>query len=196
MNKLIDIIVDTSGSMNEMGKIHLQRNLCRYAAQLRSIDQEKYSGSDIRFYKWAQDITQLTIQSDGDIPALKADGVSNLCVLSNFFSQQLNEYERARILILSDGNFPTSEDIKSFQKRLGTYTNLSIRTVAVGADADLLKLKKISTNSTVYLSENIASAIDSTIFGSDEPLIAPSSTAQILQSAPAETEEPEEDWDA
>ena len=196
MNKLIGIIVDTSGSMNEMGKIHLQRNLCRYAAQLRFIDQEKYSGSDIRFYKWAQDITQLTIQSDGDIPALKADGVSNLCVLSNFFSQQLNEYERARILILSDGNFPSSEDIKSFQKRLGTYTNLSIRTVAVGADADLLKLKKISTNSTVYLSENIASAIDSTIFGSDEPLIAPSSTAQILQSAPAETEEPEEDWDA
>jgi len=28
--------------MNEMGKIHLQRNLCRYAAQLRLIDQEKW----------------------------------------------------------------------------------------------------------------------------------------------------------
>ena len=70
------------------------------------------------------------------------------------------------------------------------------RSVAVGADADLLKLKKISTNNTVYLSENIASAIDSTIFGSDEPLTAPASTAQILQSEPAETEEPEEDWDA
>lgn len=26
--------------MNEMGKIHLQRNLCRYAAQLRLIDQK------------------------------------------------------------------------------------------------------------------------------------------------------------
>ncbi|EKL00285.1 hypothetical protein VCCP1035_0719 [Vibrio cholerae CP1035(8)] len=99
------------------------------------------------------------------------------------------------VLILSDGNFPNS-DIVSFQKQLGTFSNLIIRTVAVGADADLLKLKKISTNNTVYLSENIASAIDSTIFGSDEPLTAPASTAGILESAPAETEEQEEDWDA
>ncbi len=190
------IIVDVSGSMNEMGKIHLQRNLCRYAAQLRGIDQQKYADLDIRFYQWAQDISEVTIQSDGDIPALKAEGASNLCVLSKFLSQHSNEDDQTRILIFSDGNFPSSEDIKSFQKRLGTYTNLSIRTVAVGADADLLKLKNISTINTVYLSENIASAIDSTIFGSDEPLTAPVSTARILESAPAETEEPEEDWDA
>lgn len=196
MNKLIGIIVDTSGSMNEMGKIHLQRNLCRYAAQLRFIDQEKYSGIDICFYQWAQDIYEITIQSDGDIPALKAEGASNLCVLSKFLSQHSNEDDQTRILIFSDGNFPSSEDIKSFQKQLDTYTNLSIRTVAVGADADLLKLKNISTNNTVYLSENIASAIDSTIFGSDESLNAPVSTAQILQSTLAESQEPEEDWDA
>jgi hypothetical protein len=195
MKAALYIIVDVSGSMNEMGKIHLQRNLCRYAAQLRLIDQEKYSGSDIRFYQWAQDISEITIQSDGDIPALNAEGSSNLCVLSDFLSQHLNDTGRSMVLILSDGNFLNS-DIVSFQNKLGTFTDLIIRTVAVGADADLLKLKKISTNNTVYLSENTASAIDSTIFGSDEPLTAPVSTARILQSAPAETEEPEEDWDA
>lgn len=189
------VFVDVSGSMNEMGKIHLQRNLCRYAAQLRLIDQEKYSGSDIRFYQWAQNVSEVALQSDGDIPALNAEGFSKLCVLSDFLSQHLNDTGRSMILILSDGNFPNS-DIVSFQNKLGTFTDLIIRTVAVGADADLLKLKKISTNNTVYLSENIASAIDSTIFGSDEPLTAPASTAQILQSEPAETEEPEEDWDA
>ncbi|AJD46934.1 hypothetical protein S7S_02560 [Isoalcanivorax pacificus W11-5] len=189
------IIVDVSGSMNEMGKIHLQRNLCRYAAQLRLIDQEKYSGSDIRFYQWAQNVSDVALQSDGDIPALNAEGSSNLCDLSDFLSQHLNDAGSARTLILSDGNFPNS-DIVSFQNQLGTFSDLIIRTVAVGADADLFKLKKISTNNTVYLSENIASAIDSTIFGSDEPLTAPVSTARILESAPAETEEPEEDWDA
>ncbi len=99
------------------------------------------------------------------------------------------------VLVMSDGNFPNS-DIVSFQNQIGTFTNLVIRVVAVGADADLLKLKKISTNNSVYLSENIASAIDSAIFSSDEPLIAPESTIQILQSTPAETEEPEGDWDA
>lgn len=189
------IIVDVSGSMNEMGKIHLQRNLCRYAAQLRLIDQEKYSGSDIRFYQWAQNVSEVALHSDGDIPALNAEGSSKLCVLSDFLSQHLNDTRRSMVLILSDGNFPNS-DIVSFQNQLGTFTDLIIRTVAVGADADLLKLKKISTNNTVYLSENIASAIDSTIFGSDEPLTAPVSTDQILKSAPAEAEEPEEDWDA
>ncbi|EGR1476955.1 TPA: hypothetical protein NKZ51_000550 [Vibrio parahaemolyticus] len=195
MNKVIQVIADTSGSMNEMGKIHLQRNLCRYAAQLRLIEQEKCSGSDIRFYQWAQNVSEVVLQSDVGIPALNAEGSSSLCVLSDFLSQHLNDTGRSMVLIMSDGNFPNS-DIVSFQKQLGTFSNLIIRTVAVGADADLLKLKKISTNNTVYLSENIASAIDSTIFGSDEPLTAPVSTARILESAPAETEEPEEDWDA
>lgn len=189
------IFVDVSGSMNEMGKIHLQRNLCRYAAQLRLIDQEKYSGLDIRFYQWAQNVSEVVLQSDGDIPALNAEGSSNLCVISDFLSQHLNDIGRSMVLIMSDGNFPNS-DIVSFQKQLGTFSNLIIRTVAVGADTDMLKLKKISTNNTVYLSENIASAIDSTIFGSDELLTAPVSTARILESAQTETEEPREDWDA
>nr|WP_289057326.1 hypothetical protein [uncultured Psychrobacter sp.] len=189
------IIVDVSGSMNEMGKIHLQRNLCRYAAQLQLIDQEKYSGSDIRFYQWAQNISEVALHSDGDIPALNAEGSSKLCVLSDFLSQHLNDTGRLMVLILSDGNFPNS-DIVSFQNQLSIFPDLIIRTVAVGADADLLKLKKISTNNSVHLSENIPSAIDSTIFGSDEPFAIPVSTAQILQSEPAETEEPEEDWDA
>lgn len=189
------IIVDVSGSMNEMGKIHLQRNLCRYAAQLRLIDQEKYSDSDIRFYQWAQNVSEVALQSDGDIPALNAEGSSSLCVLSGFLSLHLNDAVKSMVLILSDGNFSNS-DIADFQDQLGTLTGLIIRTVAIGADADQLKLKKISTNNTVYLSENIASAIDGTIFGSDELLTAPVSTARILESAPAETEEPEEDWDA
>lgn len=194
MNKL-NIIVDASGSMKELGKIHLQRNLCRYAAQLRVIDQEKYADLDIRFYQWAEDVSEITIQSDGDIPALNGEGSSNLCVLSDFLSQHLNDTGRSRALILSDGNFPNS-DIVSFQNQLSKFPDLIIRTVAVGADADLLKLKKISTNNSVHLSENISSAIDSTIFGSEEPFAIPVSTTQILQFEPAETEEPEEDWDA
>ena len=111
------IIVDVSGSMNEMGKIHLQRNLCRYAAQLRGIDQQKYADLDIRFYQWAQDISEVTIQSDGDIPSLNAEGSSNLCDLYDFLSQYLNDSGSARILILSDGNF-TNSDIVSFKNQL------------------------------------------------------------------------------
>ena len=195
MKTYLHIIIDISGSMKEMGKIHLQRNLCRYAAQLLLIDAEKFSSTDIRFYRWAKNVSGVALQCAQDIPALNAEGSSNLCVLSDFLSQHLNDTGRSMVLILSDGNFPSS-DIVSFRNQLSIFTDLMIRTVAIGADANALKLMRISTNNTVYLSENIASAIDSTIFGSDEPLTAPESAAQILQSAPAESEEPEEDWDA
>jgi len=187
---LLHIIIDVSGSMNEMGKIHLQRNLCRYATQLQIIDQEKHLGSDIHFYQWAQNISEVVLQNDGDILALNSEGSSSLCALSYFLATHLNDTNRSMVLILSDGNF-NHNDYKAFEKWKDEQPIL-IRTVAVGADADLLKLKRISTNNTVYLSENISSAINSTIFGSDEPLTAPVSIAHILQSEQAE---PEEDWD-
>jgi len=189
LNMQIKIFVDTSGSMNEMGKIHLQRNLCRYVMHLPFIDKEKYLDLDVHLYQWAQNVSEVDLQSDGDIPVFNAEGFSNLCTLVDFLSQN-----SARILILSDGNF-SNLDISSFQNQLSSYPDLIIRTVAVGADADLWKLKKISTNNRVYLSENIASALDSTIFGSDELVTAPPSTAQILQSTMADVEKSEENWD-
>ncbi len=194
LNMQIKIFVDTSGSMNEMGKIHLQRNLYRYVMHLPFIDKEKYLGLDVQFYQWAQNVSEVYLQSDGDIPAFNAEGSSNLGTLVDFLSQNSNAIGIERVLILSDGNF-SNLDISSFQNQLSSYPDLIIRTVAVGADADLWKLKKISTNNRVYLSENIASALDSTIFGSDELVTAPPSTAQILQSTMADLEESEENWD-
>lgn len=191
----IYFIFDTSGSMDEMGKIHLQRNLARYAIQMPGLAQENCTDFVIRLYQWHQDISEITLQSDGDIPPLTAKGSSRLVELSDFLSQHVHNSGVARVLILSDGNFPGSDTV-NFQNQLCTFPDLIIRTVAVGSDADLLKLRKLSTNNTVYLPENIASAMNSTLFGSDEPLTAPVSTAQIRQSAPAETAEPEEDWDA
>ena len=123
MKKLLYIIIDVSGSMNEMGKIHLQRNLCRYASQLRLIDQEKYSGSNIRFYQWAQNVSEVALQSDGDIPALNTEGSSNLCVLSDFLSQHLNDTGRSMVLILSDGYF-NREDYKAFKKWKNKQTKI------------------------------------------------------------------------
>lgn len=191
MNKLF-IIIDTSGSMNELGKIHLQRNLCRYVAQLQLIDQGKYADIDIHFYKWAQNISEIVVQSNGSITNLNTQGSSSLNILSGFLFQNVNSTEGSKILILSDGNFSNS-NILSFHSQLSSISDLIIRTVAVGADADLMKLKKVSTNNSVYLSEDIASAFDCVFFESDEQLAIPISTDQILRS---ELVESEEDWDA
>ena len=193
MSESLCIIIDVSGSMQNMGKIHLLRNLCRYVAQLPLINQQKYAATNVRFYQWAQAISEFTLQSDGDMPALNAEGSSHLGGLSDFLSQNLNPVARSMVLILSDGYFSTS-DISAFQQRLSTLSNLSVRTVAVGADANVMTLRKLSTNDSVYLAENILAAIDSAIFGSDKLLLAPLSTAEILYASTC-VEEPEEDWD-
>lgn len=195
MKPSLNIIVDVSGSMNEMGKIHLQRNLCRYAAQLALIEPDKYTDFNIRFYQWGLSVSEVHLKDDGDIPLLEAKGSTSLSVLADFLSQKLTDSERLRVLILSDGNFSTL-DIVSFKKLLSSYPEMVVRTVAVGADADLLKLKKTSTNNKVYLSENIASAIESTIFDSDEILVGPISAAQFSQAILAESVESEDEWDA
>ena len=54
-----------------------------------------------------------------------------------------------------------------------------MRTVATGADADLVKLKKMSTNESVYLPENISAAVDSVCFGTDERVACPETVNKI-----------------
>lgn len=188
MKDVLYLIVDTSGSMSEMGKAHLQRNLCCYVSQLQIIDKKKYSDVELRFYQWGEKIIEIFLKSDGEIPVLTPEGQSDLVTLSNFLFGSLDERQKLKVLILSDGNFINS-DISIFQKKLRKLTNLQLRTVAVGADADIFKLTKISSNDSVYRAENIASAIDSSIFGADLSVAVPESTEQILMV------EPEEDWD-
>jgi len=132
------------------------------------------------------------VQSDGAITNLNTRCSSSLNISCDFLFQNLNSTERSKVLILSDGNFSNS-NILSFHSQLSSISDLIIRTVAVGADADLMKLKKVSTNNSVYLSEDIASAFDCVFFESDEQLAIPISTDQILRS---ELVESEEDWDA
>jgi hypothetical protein len=182
------IIVDVSGSMNEMGKIHLQRNLCRFANQLRKIDQEKYTGVGISFYVWGLNVSRVIPEESGDIPAFVSEGTLNFSALVNHLSKHLSEVEDLRVLILSDGNFER-KGITNFTKWKSDHEKLLIRTVAIGADANLFNLKKISSNETVFEAENIASAINATIWGTDEPMPTPESIAQILQA------ETGENWD-
>lgn len=191
MKSVLHIFIDISGSMNEMGKAHLLRNLCRFISQLHIIDKSKFSPIGMRYFQWSTDVVELTIQDNGDIPAISAKGVSNLNSLSDFISGILEEGQIIRALILSDGNH-SNPDISSFKSKLGSYSNLFLRSVAVGSDSDLLKLKKMSTNESVYLPENISNAIDSVCFGTDNIVIDPESINQIKFSQPAD---PEEGWD-
>ncbi len=135
------------------------------------------------------------MQSDGAITNLNTRCSSSLNISCDFLFQNLNSTERSKVLILSDGNF-SNLNILSFHSQSSSISDLIIWTVAAGADVYFMKLKKVSTNNSVYLLEDIASAFDCIFFESDDQLAVPVSTDQILRSELAEPIELEEDWDA
>lgn len=178
MNKSIYVIIDTSGSMNEMGKSHLLRNLCRFISELPIMNEKRYSDVEFRFFQWGASVSELFVESDGDIPSIHTQGSSDLSALSEMLRCVLNNGQQTRVLIFTDGNFPNSK-IAQFKKDLILFPKLIMRVVAVGADADILKLKKLSSNACVYLPENISAAVNSICNGVDEKIIGPESVSQI-----------------
>ena len=90
----------------------------------------------------------------------------------------LNSRQQHRVLLLTDGHFSNSL-ITNFKQGFTSFPNLIMRTVATGADADLVKLKKMSTNESVYLPENISAAVDSVCFGTDERVACPETVNKI-----------------
>lgn len=99
------------------------------------------------------------MQSDGAITNLNTRCSSSLNISCDFLFQNLNSTERSKVLILSDGNF-SNLNILSFHSQSSSISDLIIWTVAAGADVYFMKLKKVSTNNSVYLLEDIASAFD------------------------------------
>lgn len=191
MSNLV-IVLDASGSMSEMGKSQLQRNLCRYASQLQTFGMGSCQDIKAQYFKWEREVAEICVDSDGEISSLVFEGTSSLTALSEFLSRTAEGRERSRILVLSDGNF-SSSDVRSFQSKRKTLPGLIVRTVAVGADADLRKLKWISSNDSVHRSENIATAITDAAFGYDECTPPPEYLSQIALSEQLDLEEA---WDA
>ena len=185
-------IFDTSGSMNEMGKIHLQRNLCRFISQLHEVDAERYAGVKLDCYGWGSSLSKITIDESGDVPQLEPTGQLNFNALSDFLSRLSGEGRIQNVLIFTDGLFDR-DDLAGFTEWKMNNDHPSLRTVAVGADANLLNLKKVSSNESVYLAENIGIAINNTIWGSDTKVDPPQSISQILLQS---NDEAEENWDA
>lgn len=177
MKTTLSIIVDVSGSMNEMGKFYLQRNLCRYVGQLHDIDKKKYADFHFRFFQWGQDISEIV-----DIPSFDFNMKGSACLkrLSEFIAQEYKQCQR--YIILSDGYFSTSGTDINYQEPLKSFSDLIICPIAVGVDAKEINLKKLAINSKVSFSEDIFSAVDEALFFISGDIMPPDCTSHIRQS--------------
>lgn len=184
------IIADTSGSMYEMGKIHIQKNLCRYVHELQDMNRSFYT-EGFRFYQWADEVSEIPITTDGSIEPLTAQGCANLSVLAQFLLQESRIHKELFVLILSDGNVD-SDGLKRFRVQMEAAGHIRISAVAVGADSDRYKLAQLAMNGFVYAAEDIDAALHSLLFGSGLG-VAPLSAADFL---PVRHKEAEDSWDA
>jgi len=191
METQLSIIFDLSGSMNELGKIHIQRNLFRFIHQRKEIDEESYAGIQFGFHGWANSISEITLDTSGDIAQMEPSGQLNFRALSDFLSKLLSESSTQRVLILSDGHF-SHDDLADFIKWKTSHDLAAIHVVAIGADANVFNLKKISSGDRVFLAENVSTALTTAIRSDDYPIDLPEFIAQILLSEP---EKAQDDWD-
>ena len=126
-------IIDRSGSMGEYGKPMLLVNLLRYVRQ--------FSGQHsliTRYLSWGQQITETNWSAELDVELPEAN---NICDASDLLSWRADN-PRAVLLVLTDGYFELSSD----QRQKFEFFD-DIYVVAVGGDADLARLKTLSSNS-------------------------------------------------
>ena len=131
--KRINVLIDSSGSMNEDGKLSALKYLL-YA--ITNVVREQYNDMiDFEFVQWSTDISKLE-----KLNMLVTNGKLNECVLNEYF--EFNSPDS--IIFISDGNFDASLRTAILNVSKNIYV------VCVGLDSDEYNLRMVSTDSVVY----------------------------------------------
>lgn len=157
MEKEINVVIDISGSMFSDGKSNVQIYLLKTI--LHTIKKEKYLNCTIfNFYLWNDDLCYIDCEEmniifeNHELNAIVFKGSSNINKIVDLINDVGNN---GKFLLLSDGCF----DYKEIDEAIKNNHSVFI-TVAVGADADINTLSKISClKNKCYKPENIITAL-------------------------------------
>ena len=178
MQGMVKVVADMSGSIEEMGKVFLIRNLLRYISQLALIHEKDYSNVSFKYFGWNSEISELIVQVNEDFPYIEPEGQTNLGQLKAFIENSIDCDESIKTLLLSDGYY-SKTDLNDFVDWSKHQRNVAVAVVSIGADADDLCLKKLSTNGKVYKPEETSIAIDLLLRGLNAQIRAPETIADI-----------------
>jgi hypothetical protein len=185
MQEPLYVFVDVSGSMFEMAKIHIQKNICRFITALPLVDPSNYGRFDLHFYRWSNSIEEISLEEDGSFPVLEASGRADLSSLGFFLEEMAcREEEKGllRVLLLTEGLF-RSNDLEAFSKKMRSLSSLLLRVVAIGADAPVERVRSIATNGVAWLPEDIPAAMESLCFSQDGAPAPPKCVKDILRDS-------------
>lgn len=159
---MIDVFADASGSMNELGKRALVRNLFRFLRDYQSFSSQEQEELRFSFSLWSDTVEPLLLREGADIGLFRASGKADFSALEDFLISACDEKEHLAVIVIGDGNY-SKEKIQHFHKAL-KKRKLSIRTICVGSDANHARLKMLSTDKKTYAPWNISVAIDSLLY--------------------------------
>ena len=176
-NAQVLVILDTSGSMSEMGKLLLARNLVSYLRQCVSVE----------LYTWNEQLQSIALASDEELPLLEATGQNNLNSLRDFLKSRLANGTLQPVLLFSDGNVSNGA-LASFAIWRKEQANLVLEAVAIGPDANHAVLEELAAPGRLFVPENVAAALTAVLTGPGE-VPPPIMTADInVNAAPVEDE--------
>ena len=168
---MVVVVTDTSGSMRELGKAMLARNLIAYVREQMRLTDGAWSLGESVIVLWGAEATVVRQSPDQDLPPFSIGGRAILQPLLTLLDSLLSEDELLRVLFLSDGHFPGS-DVSAFKVWRRRKPQVSVRSLAIGTDAVPATLAKMADPGGVFSPDEVVAALASWALQRDSTLPA------------------------
>ncbi len=161
----LNVIVDISGSMGEMAKLLLCRNLVSATRDMLAWNIDQFPATSMQLINWNESVKNIEMESNQDIPFFIASGKVDVSSLIQHLEQEKARLgdQRLKSILLSDGNFShkSSRDLKKWID--GHIDDLDFWFIEIGVDATL------HTFEHVFLAEDIATTIPALLSKTGQP---------------------------
>ncbi|AHV95631.1 vWA domain-containing protein [Paenibacillus sabinae] len=158
-NVTLFVVLDTSGSMSEMGKLATAANMLAYVRACVRMRQGLFPFDRLTLLLWNDETRVMALDPDEAPPVLTGVGSNSLTGLTEMLQRIVpDEAGKSRLLLLSDGNF-SADELRGFKNWLIKRKRYDVRAVAVGMDADTAALKALTPGGRVYAAAEIGNAL-------------------------------------
>jgi hypothetical protein len=153
------VIADSSGSMRELGKAMLVRNLINHIRRVGRLRNRPDWLEELVVLRWSGDVEIIQQSNDDELPNWDVEGRLKIAPLIEALNGLTEGSNWSRILLLSDGHWATS-DVQAFRKWKRTQSRVSIRALSIGPDSVRSVLAKVSDGGS-FQAEDIVGALAS-----------------------------------
>ena len=172
------VVIDTSASMEEMGKLPLAVSALSYLLERIRLQTFPISNPRFKIIRWGEETVEIELRKEMRLPKLKALGKAAVAPILEILNDSLEgQGDFFTMLLISDGAF-NKEEVSTFGKWVRNKPALDMRTIAIGPDALVNNLKQISGHTPTCI-EDLGPLIDSMFLSSSRSIEKPVSLSEV-----------------